>query len=311
MKDEARRHRTRRGYALIAGIVLTALLIFNADTLADRFRGYIDLVALVPETTGVRVGSPVTVGGIEAGRVTAIDLAGDADVPVAVRIRVRERVRSALREGSRAETAKRRFIGEPTVQVTVGRPDGALLQPGDTILPTGAPALDLLIAQGKELPSALDTLNALLRQLEEVAGQRRSQLATLTDRLDRATAEADRLRARFEFEGGTLTRLLNDPELPGRLARLQDRFAAVAEAADSAGRYAEGELPARLARVTNRADRVSRALGELSERLEGSGGILVRARRDTAVQRALAEVMVQIDSLRAEGVGFALRMLLP
>ncbi len=49
----------------------------------------------------------------------------------------------------------------------------------------------------------------------------------------------------------------------------------------------------------------------LEQRLAEGGGMMSRVARDSALAVAVAGVQAQIDSLRAEGMGFALRMLTP
>jgi hypothetical protein len=304
--------RARRGYALIAAMVLVAVLIFNLDGVVEWFRGHTDLVALVDRTEGVRVGSPVLVEGVEAGRVTDIRFVDRGpDAAVALSIRLDDRVLPAVRQGSHAHTVKRRLIGQPTVLISAGPTDSPPVEPGDTLYPSGLPSIEELLERGLAFPASLDSLNLALEELGGLVERRRPALRELVDRLAVVTDEATTLRS--DLEGGSIARWLEDPELGVRIDRLRRQVAAIGEAVDRLKARADGDdgLRTRLGTVTERADRLAARLDTLGHTIREGDGIVPRMSRDSALAVALAEVTAQIDSLRAEGMGFALRMLLP
>lgn len=308
---DSNRTRVRRGLAILAGLILAATLVFNLDMVVDRFHGYLDVVALVPAVNGVRVGSPVWVAGVEAGRVTAIDFRVVEDLTLlALHVRLEERVRDVVRRGSRAHTARDRFIGEPTVRISAGPTHAPAIEDGDTLHPMPVMSLDTLLARGLAFPESLDSLTSALRALDRLADDRSPVLATLLARLDVAAEEAMALRT--ELEGGSIDRWLRDPELDQRVARLRERVAELSAAAEAMqDRYTDGELQAGAASVGARARRLGLALERLEGSLAEGRGFIGRSARDSAIPLAVRGVQAQIDSLRAAGMGFALRMILP
>lgn len=294
----------------MAGLFLTAILIFNMDALVDWFRGYVDVVAVVLETSGVRIGSTVTVEGMEAGHVTGIDLLElGGRGAIALHVRLEDRVRPMVRVGSRAYTARRNLVGEPTVRISAGPPAAPPLESGDTIYPSDRPSIDALMRERKALTPALDSLATALDELEDVVSARGPELERLIDHLALATDEAATLRQ--DLTGGTLDLWLRDPALGGRLDRLERRVSALSEAAADMQRYGDPELQEAVASLAQRADHVGLALEEMERRISEGGGVLTRMRRDTALAVAIARVQAQIDTLSAAGLGFALRMILP
>lgn len=305
------RTRARRGLAILAGLLVAAALIFNLDVVLDRFRGYVDVVALVSQTSGVRIGSPVWVTGIEAGRVTAIDFMALGGTSVlAVHVRLENRVRDVVRKDSRSQTARDRFIGEPAVRISAGTPTAPPIQPGDTLYPLDVISLDTLLERGLAFPAALDSLTTALSELSELADDRHASATAIMDRLSVASAEASALRS--DLEGGSIERWLRDPELGERAARLQQRMAELGEAAEEMqARYGDPELRAGAASVATRARRLGVALEGLEERMAEGRGFIPRAAQDSAIPVAIRGVQAQIDSLTNAGLGFALRMILP
>lgn len=308
---DSNRTRVRRGLAILVVLLLAAVLVFNLDRVVDRFHGYVDVVALVPEMNGVRVGSPVWVEGIEAGRVTAIDFRPLDEVTVlALHLRLEERVQEVVRRGSRSHTVRDRFIGEPTVRITAGPPDAPPIENGDTLRPLPVVSLDTLLARGFAFPASLDSLTMALAALNRLTNERAPAVETLLDRLGVASEEATALR--MDLQGGTLDRVLRDPELGQRVTRLRERVGELTDAAEEMqARYGDPELQAGAASVATRARRLGVALERLEGSLADGRGFIGRSARDSAIPMAVQGVQAQIDSLRAAGLGFALRMILP
>lgn len=308
--------------AILAALFLAALLIFNLDLVVDAVRGYIDVVVIVTETSDVRVGAPVWVEGVEAGHVTAMDLVDPAALAavaertgseepaaVALHVRLEDRVRDVVRQGSRAYTARSRVIGAPSVRIDAGPPAAPPVESGDTIFPADRPSISDLIEHGRAFPAALDSLAAGVRELNRLADARGPGLDRLVGRITVVSEEATALRA--GFEDGSLGRWLGDPEPGRRLERLRQRVAELSESAAALQRYGDGELGRSAVSVGERAERISAALDVLDQRLTEGDGILSRAQRDSALAVAVAGVQAQVDSLRAEGLSFALRMFIP
>lgn len=312
MKHDTIQTRERRGLAILAGLFIAAALIFNLDVILDQFRGYVDIVALVTETSGVRIGAPVAVEGVEAGRVTGIDFVdlGGAGA-LALHVRLQDDFQSVVRRGSRAYTARERFIGAPSLRISAGPPEAPPIQDGDTIYPDVMISLDSLLDRGMAVPAMLDSLGSAVTELNRLASARRPAIGLLMERVNVVTSEAGALRA--DLSEGSLRRFLDDPTLGDRVTRLRERVAQLSEvAAEMSARYQDPELRGGIESVSLRAQRLGQALDELQTNMaEGGGGFIPRSARDSALAVAIRKVQAQIDSLRAAGLGFALEMILP
>lgn len=310
MKQNNDERRVRHGYAILAGLLLAAAMVFYLDAIVDRFRGYVDVVALVRETSGVRVGSPVWIAGIEAGRVTDVGFAPHGDSAlITIDARLEARVRPLLRRGSLAYTTRQRFIGRPMVRIETGPADGAPLEDGDTIGPAEQVDLQAILARGQAFPETLDSLHTALREVRELAELRHPRLVPLADRLATTAEAAGALSA--DLEEGSLGRLLGDPELGRRIQGLDGQLAALTEAGRSLGRYSEGELGRRVPELLDRAAALGEDLARLQAALETPRGTLPRLQQDSALALAIRGVTAQIDSLRAEALSMGIRMLIP
>jgi len=303
----------RRGLLILAGLVAAAVLIFYIDVVVDLFRPRVEIVALVPSAPGVRAGSAVWVAGVEAGRVTSVQLArrGDSAL-VALDLRLEGRTRRILRRDSDVYTGSRRFIGEPIVHLTAGSTAAAQVDDGDTI--RARPRVDPreMLARARTFPRALDSLFDAADRAGSLVEGRQEALGDLLDRTAVASREAGALSR--DLERGSLGRLLDDRRMGDRIDAVRLRVQQLGRAADDAAeRYTgpDSELPERLGRLNLRAGRLASQLDSLQQRSAAAGGFLHRSSRDSAIAVAVSGVRAQIDSLMAEAESIALRMILP
>lgn len=301
----------RRGYGILTALLVAAVVVFNADRIAEWMRGYIDVVAFVPESSGVRAGSPVWVEGTHAGRVQSVAVSGHGDSALVVlELRLEDRVRPVVRSASTVYTARKQLIGQPVVHVRAGPPASPPLSPGDTLQAAARLDISLLVEKGKDFPILLDSLMTAVREVQRLADTRAPRVASLLERFLDVSAAAGRLGE--DLQGGTLGRFARDTSITLRLEQLRDRMDQLSVAAAELSRYGSSpELSEGVPSLMHRAERIGADLERLQTAMDGNLGTLPRLQRDSALAVALAGVTAQIDSLRAEGLSFGLRMLVP
>ncbi|HUE76814.1 MAG TPA: MlaD family protein [Longimicrobiales bacterium] len=309
--------RTRRGYLILIGIFVAALLIFNLKAISDLVRDDVVLVAILADASGVRVGTPVRVAGIESGRVLGVSFvpAGDT-TEVALLVTIDGSALSVVRADSDVRAVRLRVIGQPVVQLEAGSPDAPTVESGDTL--RARPRLDPaeLLVRGRGLPAALDSLLEASRYVQEMATGRMPELERLGVRVAATMEAADALSA--DLEHGSFARMAGPGGALAGVARLRARLDEVTAALGPAlARYApggadgNGELGGALRSLSARVTALQGDLDALSARMEEGGGVLDRLARDSALQVAIRGVQAQLDSLRQEGASIALRMMLP
>lgn len=309
--------RTRGGYLILIGILVAAVLIFNIDAVSDLARDDIVLVALLADASGVRVGTPVRVAGVQSGRVLGISFgpAGDT-TEVALTVTIEGSARSVIRADSDVRAVRLRVIGQPVVQLEPGSPGAPPVESGDTLRARPRPDPAELLARSRGLPGALDSLLDATRRVQAMAAARVPQLERLGVRIAAAMEAADALSA--DLERGSLARILGPDGPADGVARLRARLDEVTAALGPAleryapgGPDATGELNVALRSLSARVSTLQRDLDALGARMEAGGGVLDRMARDSALQVAIRGVQAQLDSLRQEGASIALRMMVP
>lgn len=306
----------RIGIAVAAIGLLVGLVVFFAGArrgpfLPDTYTLYLDL----REAGGVRVGSPVRVGGIPAGEVADVEIiparqspppfASDTLEPltgipehrdIRIELSVQERFRPYITSRSRAQLASIGLGGERYVQITAGDVREEPVPSGGEIPAIASVDWDLLLAK---LSRAFNEMRAIARISEEIRGRLEGEgsLARFIDpespiygRIEAVQAESRSLLATLEGGGGIVPRWTADPRLERGLDSLADglsRVSAEIEREEGAlRRWAEAD-ELRAALQETRAE-----VARLDEALDSDRGTFGRLVND-------AELWVEIRVLQA------------
>jgi phospholipid/cholesterol/gamma-HCH transport system substrate-binding protein len=307
----------RRGYVLLAGLLVAAIVIFNMDAIRDLGRRDIHIVALLEDAPGVRVGTPVWVEGVRVGRVQGVRIIKENDAPlVELQLRMEPRSRALITRSSDIRASRQRFIGEPVVRVFAGSPQQPPIEDGDTIRGQARLTPAELMAEAAAVPIMLDSIRDAAVVVQARLEERRPDMERLSNQLQATTAAASALRD--QLDGGSLGRMLDGATgLRPRIRALRTRLAELSGALDHVtARYGPdleggGGLAAHLDGLAVRSRNVQAALAALEARIEDGDGFVGRMQQDTALQVAVRGVQLQIDSLMAEAYSVAFRMFLP
>ena len=211
----------------VGGLILLALAVltigmFRLGQAANLFESRYDLVALLPNASGLREGGSVTVAGQLAGIIKRIEfLPVDADTTRNLRItvEVNEGLRAQIREDSKARVRTLGLLGDKVLDVSVGTPRFSELRPGDTLQVEESLDYEQVIAQASGAVGDMVQLTADLRQITGgiVRGEGTMGMLltdrSLYDRLNGTLSQLNSLLVRLERPNGTFGRLIDDPTL--------------------------------------------------------------------------------------------------
>lgn len=217
----------------VGGVIFVALVIMGVtivklgdagNLFAKRFK----LVTFVSNTSGLRVGSGVSVAGQLAGSIKEIEfLPPDADTlrNLRVVVEVDRSLNEQVRLDSRARIKTVGLLGDKAFDITPGTPRFRPLRDGDTLIILPSTDYEAVVGQ---VAGVMTDVTALTRDLKTVTGSitrgegTLGQLVTnreLYDQLNSTLARSSSLMARLENPRGTIGRLLNDPALYNSLNR--------------------------------------------------------------------------------------------
>jgi phospholipid/cholesterol/gamma-HCH transport system substrate-binding protein len=223
------------GVVIAGALLVLAVAIYKLGQAANLFSKRYELVAYLPNASGLRAGGTVFVAGQFAGTIKSIDfLPVDNDTTRNLRVlmAVDQGLQSQIRADSRAKIRTLGLLGDKVIDISIGTPRYGMLRPGDTI--SVAPSLDYeaVLAQAAGAVADMVDLTRDLRTLTGgIVGGKGTigQLVTNRDLYDQFVATMGRanvMLGKFENPNGSFARMLNDPTL-------YNRFVAVIGSADS------------------------------------------------------------------------------
>lgn len=263
-REELRWSDLRIGIAVAAVAALVLFAIFFAGSrrgpfLPETYTLHLDL----DDAAGIRVGSPVRVGGVSAGEVAGLEIIAPREAPAAfaadtlapltgagpdlrdirIELTIQERFRPYVTTSSRARLANIGLGGERYVAISAGDVRDPSLEPGDEISAVASVDWDLVLAR-------------LARALNESR-----ELANLSDEIGE----------KLEAGGGSLPRLLDENSeiyrtLPAMLAESRATLQVV-EAGE--GVFPQWSRDRRLKRSVDELARLVRAIEESIETGDG------------------------------------------
>ena len=303
----------RVGAFVLAGILVFGGLIYMLGRSAGLFERQYPLVASFGQTLGLIQGATVRLAGVAVGHVGEIRLPEAGGAKVRVELLIARRVQDRIRADSIARIETLGLLGDKIIDISLGSPGAAILQPGAELRTEEPFDTGRLTQQGAELLKNLIDLSAELR-----AGLARVTASPAVSDLEATVRSLRSLATEIERGQGVLNRLVYDRKLGATLADAGETLRQVGETvrridralADPATANLANEAGRTLAEARAAAERVNRILREVEE---GRGTLHALIYDEGRVLKDLEGVLARTGTLlagveRGEGaVGVLLR----
>jgi phospholipid/cholesterol/gamma-HCH transport system substrate-binding protein len=296
----------------VIGAIFLAYGIYQVGRLFDVFASRYELVTMVPSSSGLIEGAPVTLAGQRVGQVDEIRF-----IPVEerhgednlyIRLSLNENVRDQIREDSEAALRTQGLLGDRFVDISPGSMGYAVMGSGDTI-PSRA-ALDyeevLFTAAStlEQVQQVVGGLSTMATQIEAGEGTLGALLDDdrLYDRMTVATTELAAMLRAINRSDGTFARMIRDPamydRMNGTLARLDSLGAVILDGDGTLGRLIRDDsLYQGLVGVVGRADSAMTGVQGLIGGIESGDGTLARLLEDPALYDQFLKTVVDLQNL--------------
>jgi phospholipid/cholesterol/gamma-HCH transport system substrate-binding protein len=200
-KSKVRWSQLKVGIVALAAMAIVAALIFLLTSRQGLVTSYSELRAYMSDASGLQVGTPVRLNGINVGYLDRLRLTNSTDLRRAVELvmQVRTRYLPDIPVDSIAQIAASNLLGDKFINITPCRPELA-----KTCAPKGAAAnhvqagAELASVQTQDIPELMAGMSNLLTSFQTIVNR------------------VDNLMAGVEQGKGTLGKFLNDPELYNR-----------------------------------------------------------------------------------------------
>lgn len=227
-EQRERRIVVRAGVFVALGLALLAVVVFLIGKANQVFERQVSYHMYFENVEGLKTDSPVWLGGLEVGRVTAISFAGDVeDQRIDVKVEISRRFANRVRSDSVARISGRGVLGDKAIDISIGSGKAEAIPPGG-LIPSGASGeLTSLLKKGGEI---LDNTVVITRDLRRAVGAYSDP--ALKDDVAEAVASLKSVLGRMEKGPGAVHTLLYEPKTADDVRQLVTRLASVAERVD-------------------------------------------------------------------------------
>jgi len=187
------------GITVLVALTTLAVLIFLMSGSGGVFTNKIELKTYVDNASGLRVGAPVRLNGVDIGNITAVQVSPNPPnplTPVQVTMKVNTKFHYALHKDSKTLLSTAGVLGETYVDIDSSEARLGEAQNGDVLPSQNVPDFSDMVRAGQ---GTLQNMDALLKRL-------------------------DRIIAYVETGKGSVGKLIYDPTLYNRLIATIDEF---------------------------------------------------------------------------------------
>jgi phospholipid/cholesterol/gamma-HCH transport system substrate-binding protein len=221
------------GLTVLAASVTLGLLIFLMSGTGGLFTKKIELRSYFDNASGLRVGAPVRLAGVDIGNVTTIRVVRDPTkqlTPVEGDMKVNTRYSFNLRKDSLTLLSTAGVLGETYIDIDSSQSKGPQAVDGDVLPSREVPDFGDMVRSGQ---STLQNMDALLKRLDRIVAFVESGQGsvgkllydpTLYDRLNGTVNEFQGLVNQVAQGKGTLGKLFSNEELYDKVNASVDKI---------------------------------------------------------------------------------------
>ena len=160
------KQRVRVGIFVTLGLVLSMVVIFLLGDISDLFQRRFMLFARFKDISGLRVGAPIFLAGLNVGKVDGIQFPTNlSDKEVIIRMEIDHSYHDRVRTDSQASITTQGLLGDKAIFITVGSKDFPEAKDGSELVVKQMMSLESFGQKGSEL---LDNVNNLTKNVDRL-----------------------------------------------------------------------------------------------------------------------------------------------
>jgi len=290
----------------VASITL-ALLLFLMSGTTGLFSSRIILKSYFDNASGLRVGAPVRLSGVDIGNVTKMRVVPDKDkqlTPVEVTMKVSTKYLFNLRRDSYTALDTAGVLGETYIDIDSSQALGPPVQNGDTLPTRVHPDFNEVVRSSQ---STLQNMDALLKRLDRIVAFVESGKGsigkliydpTLYDQFGQTVTEFKGVVDQIAKGQGSLGALINRNDAYEKFTATLDKMNAVIDDLQQ-GKGTAGKFLKDPALYNNANDTVAN-LRKVTEDINAGKGTLGKLAKDEELARKLDSTVTRLSELTAE-----------
>jgi phospholipid/cholesterol/gamma-HCH transport system substrate-binding protein len=290
------------GLTVLAACITLGVLIFLMSGTGGLFTTKILLKSYFDNASGLRVGAPVRLAGVDIGNVTNIRVVQDRArqlTPVEVAMKVNTRYRFSLRKDSLTLLSTAGVLGETYIDIDSSQAKGPPAVDGDVLPSREVPDFGDMVRAGQ---GTLQNMDALIKRLDRIVAFVESGQGSvgkllydpaLYNRLNSTVSEFQGLVNQVAQGKGTLGKLFSDEELYQKVNGTVDKLNTVIDDLN-AGKGSAGKFlkdPA----LYNTANDTIANVKKLTDDINAGKGAIGKLAKDEEFARKLQNVMDKLS----------------
>jgi len=297
----------RVGLTVVIASLALALLLFLMSGTTGLFSHRITIVSFFDNASGLRVGAPVRLNGVDIGNVVGMRIVPDKDkqlTPVEVIMKVSTKYSFNLRRDSVTSLDTAGVLGETYLDIDSSQAIGPLAQDGDTLPTHVHPDFNEVVRSSQ---STLQNMDALLKRADRIlafAESGKGSLGkliydpTLYDRFSLTVTELNGIVEEIAKGRGSLGPPINSKDAYDKFLATLDRMNAVVDELQQ-GKGTAGKFLKDPALYNNANDTVAN-LKKVTEDINAGKGTLGKLAKDEELARKLDTTLTKIAALTSD-----------
>lgn len=166
-EERERRVVVRAGIFVFFGLVVGFVIVFLLGKERNLFDAKISYKGAFENVDGLALDAPVRLGGLQAGRVSAISFAPDlGDKRVIVTMELASKFKERVRKDSVARVTSRGVLGDKAIDISLGSPEAPVLKEGEELETGSSGDLSSFLKASGEI---IDNVTVISRDLRGMA----------------------------------------------------------------------------------------------------------------------------------------------
>ncbi|MBS1851354.1 MAG: MCE family protein [Acidobacteria bacterium] len=290
------------GLTVLAASVTLAVLIFLMSGTGGLFTKKILVKSYFDNASGLRVGAPVRLSGVDVGNVTEIQFnPSNRLTPVEVTMKISTKYHSGLRKDSLTLLSTAGVLGETYIDIDSSGAKGGEVQEGDVLPSRDVPDFSDMVRAGQ---GTLQNMDALLKRLDRIIAFVESGQGsvgkliydpTLYNRLSSTINEFQGLMNQVSSGQGTIGKLIADDELYRKANTTIDKLNTVIDDLNagkgSAGKFLKDPT------LYNNANATIANVKQLTDDINAGKGAIGKLAKDQEFADKLQNTMSKLSAL--------------
>ena len=246
-QQQVRWSQLRVGITVIVSTSALAVLIILMSGTGGFFSKRITLKSNFANTGGLRVGSLVSLQGVNIGNITAIKITQVQKLPVEVTMKIGTDYLESIKKDSVAALSSAGVLGELYVDINSKNAKGLTVTDGDVLQSEDHPAIDDLFKSGQ---STLQNADVLLKRIDRIVAEIEKgegsiglliKDPTMYQRANTVLGEMSTLMKEINEGKGSIGKLIKNDEMYNKIMKSIDKVGKMIDDID-AGKGNAGKL---------------------------------------------------------------------